>query len=165
MTKDGGSKMKQVLLGVVAIIVCFAMVGCGEKEENVKSNDNSSTQSVENNTSEDNTNEESGETFKPVVLVSNDTKYVIKISESTEYTYFHEGDTITGFQVNMHYSTPAAAELAKKTLEEDQITNPTIDSIVIDGSNLVVRYKSSMYDGRDLNSIKMVYEYVGAVSK
>ena len=157
--------MKKILFGTLAIIICFAMVGCGNEEKNVKTSDNTSTQNAVDNSVEENNEEEIGEPFRPQVLVSDDTRYVVKISETAEYTYFHDGDVITGFQVKMYYSTPEAAVLAKKNIDEEKETNPSIDSIAIDGSNLIVRYKSSMYDGQTLNTIKMVYEYVGATSK
>ena len=148
--------MKKILLGTLAIIACLAMIGCRkEKNTKTKNDKKSDNEIVEENTVE---------SFKPEVLVSDDTRYVVRISKGADYTYFHEGEKITGFQIKMYYDNPTAAENAKKTLEEDRVKNLNIDSIAIDGNNLIIRYNSSMYDNQSLSTLKMVYEYVGELS-
>ena len=114
---------KKIILTLFVLVMCFGLVGCGQKEEDkninndvkqdeVKTNNSNNTQSE----TQDNTvqNEETN-----IELYSDDTKIVFKNDQGMA-VYYYKGKEITGSHLYMDYGTEEAAKIALSVLNTEE---------------------------------------------
>ena len=181
--------MKKVLLGVISIIVCFAMVGCGKKEKEEQENNNVQENSSEistNVTTEENNTEENYDDFTKedweklqqidedytnevkegvsnITLSDDGNKYVFQQGDNVTGIYYHDGNNITGYEVRVKYDSNEEAELAKSTYQREEGDN--IKSIKVVGDEIVVTYSPEEYEGTTLEEIKQAYEVLKIIQE
>ncbi len=179
--------MKKVLLGAIAIIVCFAMVGCGNKENEEKENNNvqensskiSTNVTTEENNTEDNNTEDNNEDFTKEdweKLQQIDEDYTNDIKESvSELTLtadnnkyeFQQGDNARGIYYHDGTNiTGYEARVKYDSKEEAELAKnayqkeegDNIESVKVVGNEIVVTYSPEEYEGTTLEEIKQSYD-------
>ena len=148
---------KELIAGVIAVIACFSLAACGEKQENVtvnnETNSEVSTQTNENQEA----NLEPEVNFNNIEMTSDDTKLVFKLSDSVTSVYYYSGDTITGYEAYVDYDSPELANLAKASYDG---SDDEIESITVSGSRLIVKYVPSVVEDMTVSELKATYELI-----
>ena len=147
------------LLCIMALVLCIALVGCGNQEVKTSENENANnTNSQTENEVKTDVVEGTGESTNVDDVVGNfefysdDTKYVIKYDDNTTATYYHDGKEITGYEIVVEYKTEEEAKAAK--LEYNDYEEDDVESLTVVGNTLVVKYKKEAYEDMTLEELK-----------
>ena len=144
----GGYMKKKLLTGLFAIIMCFALVGCGKEEQkNQPENNNEQPKQEENNKDS-------------VDLYSDDTRIVFSTDQGL-IIFYYEGNKITGYHVYFDYEDNETATYALSTLEKDE----EVEKMYVRDKYLVFEYKESAYEYLTLEDVKKSYSYLEEVKK
>lgn len=149
--------MMKKLLCIIALVLCIALVGCGNQEvktgENENTNNNNSQ--TENEVITDvveGTGENADNVVGDIEFYSDDTKYVIKYDDNTTATYYHDGKEISGYEIVVEYETEEEAKAAK--LEYTDYEEDDVESLTVVGNTLVAKYKKAAYEDMTLEELK-----------
>ncbi len=96
------------------------------------------------------------ESVSDVSLTEEKDKYVIKQGDNMTGIYYHNGKDITGYEVRVSYDSHEEAELAKSEYVPEEGDN--IESIKVDGKDIVVKYSPDEYSDMSLEDVKQTYE-------
>ena len=144
---------KKFLVGLLALVICFTLVGCGNK--NAELNDN-----AQDNTSQNQTDTSNNSNENNIELYSDNTKIVFQ-SGNSKLVYYYSGDKITKYESYFDYGDSATAKYALSVLEKDQ----DIKNVYTKGKYLVIEYNESVYEGATVSDIKALYSYLEEVKK
>ena len=149
---------KKVLVGLLAVIMCFAVVGCGKKDE--ETNNDNSTNNNGTNTQETTSN--NGNDDYVFSFYSDDTKLVYE-SETSRFVFFYSGEKITGYHLYVSYETPELAAYALKAINADN--DDTIKKAYTKGKYLVVEYSESEYSDLTVDDVRIAYQSMTEIKK
>lgn len=147
---------KKVMMCILAILLSFIIVGCGNNGaiDNDESNDN-------NENINENTNVE--ETIDNFNLYSDDTKIVFNYMGVYQIVYYHTGDTITGLEWYYNYENSETASYMvagiKASIDEDD----NVESVKQKGKYVIVKFKEEEYKDMSLEQVKQSYSYLEEV--
>ena len=160
---------KKILLTLFVIVMCFGLVGCGQKEEDKNVNNDVKQDEVKTNNNSDNSNTQSEipnnttqNEAPDIELYSDDTKIVFKNDQGMA-VYYYKGKEITGSHLYIDYGTEEAAKIALSVLNTEE--NETIESAHTEGKYLVIVYKKSTYDTLNVDTLRLVYSYLEEIKK
>ena len=167
--------MKKVLYGVLAIVTLFSLAGCGNKEKEeakvVPSESNvEQTRSTEEIVQEakdvvEELPEETvagyQEALQDIQVTSDNNKLVFQQGENMTAVYYHDGTKITGYEAYIDYDSPELAHAAK--IEADKEKEDDVESIKVEGSRIVVKFKESAYEDTTLEELKQSYAVIQAL--
>ena len=167
--------MKKVVLIVLAFSTMFLLMACGDKkEENEETNNVESDEVIDigEDTSKDNlVNEEKNndeeffedieqarETLNNLEMYSDDSKYIINVTDNTRGIYYHDGEKITGYEIRIEYDSAELAEQARQTYNQEDGDN--IKSIKVDGNELIVEFGPEEYEKTSLKDVEAAYSLI-----
>ncbi len=181
-------KTKLFLIGLISIVLCFALAGCGEQEkveENINAQIDKIMEDILAEIDEENVIEESDiapetivepedtelttepeedseeSTIKALGLYSNDTQIVFK-EDDTYMVFTHNGDEITGYYA---YVICENAELAQAAIDEfNQDRDDDVKDVYLDGNKVVIEYEESVYEGLTVETVKLAYSFLQEVT-
>lgn len=136
---------KKLLVGLLAIFMCFTLTGCGEENTNNGGNINQGG------------NEQQGSNQNDVQLYSDDTKLVFNYNDSYSMVYYFSGEKITGLEFYYNYENIETAAYAKSMLESEYTDDDDVQSVTQNGKYLVVKFKPSAYEDMTTTTVKQLY--------
>lgn len=99
-------------------------------------------------------------------LRSDGTKLVYKGPDDiSTIVFYYEGDTITREVVYFDYEDVSIANIAAQALKSDEADNDGIKSVAVDGTQVVVEYRESEFEGMSVSDIKTAYAYLQEVTQ
>lgn len=170
-------KTKLFLIGLISIVLCLCLTGCGTQENVVTQKDVEqqvnnlidmllSDDETENNTtaavSTENNSTETVSKSNPLKLYSDDTKIVF-LEDDTYMVFTYSGNEITGYTAYVLFDSAAEAQIALAEYNEDP--DEDVKSIQANGSTVVLEYDESVYEGLTVDMIKLAYSYLEEVKK
>ncbi len=109
--------------------------------------------------------EESANSIKEAVsnisVSESSDKYVIKQSDNMVVTYYHNGKEITGNEARITYDSAEEALAAKASYEYDEEDN--IDSVRVEGKDVIVKFTPEEYKDMTLDEVKQVYDLFNVI--
>lgn len=142
-----------------------------ENSNTVSNNNNSSSSSTNSENMEENWNklqeiapDTAGDIKEGVSNLSvsaSNNKYVLKQGENLTAIYYHNGQEITGYEARVKYENHEEAVLAKGSADYTEADD--IESVDVEGDELVVKYKPAAYAGTSLEEIKQAYEAINII--
>ena len=158
---------KKILFCLIAVIMCFTLVGCGKEEQKqsgvlddiIESFSNS--ESDNNNDSKNKENDKTNATIDEIKLYSDNTKMVFNFYDQYNIVYYYSGEEITGLELYYDYKTEDMAKLSKATLEQSQ--DPEVKSIVQKGQYVIITYNEEAYKDMTVEEVKQTYSYLEQV--
>ena len=172
--------MKKFLL-FAAIVACISLIGCGQKEpeqsyeKSEEVVENQATEKEYNNEETPSTEEAVNafkqyapeeyesvkETANSIEVTSNGNMYSFNVADNATAIYHHDGEKITGYEVHVEYETAEDAQLAKNA--NDYTDEDDVESITVDGSTIIVKFKPSAYEDTTLEDIQQTAELLKAL--
>ncbi len=110
-----------------------------------------------------NTADKVRESVANVSLTDEGNKYVIKTNENTSATYYHDGQKITGYEIRITYANNEEAEIAKNSYAREEGDN--IESINVEGNDIIVKFTPEEYSDESLESIRQLYEAISVIQE
>ena len=144
--------LKTLLLGVVAIIMCLSLTGCGSTTENLTKQVENATNEI-TNTIEDNdeNNASDGDSLK---LYSDDSKIVFD-GDQGRLVFGYEGDKITSYKLYVEYENATLANIAVNVLKET--SGSEVKDVKTEGRYVIVEYNESEFKDLTVESVKQAY--------
>ncbi len=140
---------KKIMLGIVSIMMCFLIAGCGNKATNDLKN------VVEKENKE--TNEESSEE-PSIKLYSTDNKLVYNMSDLYFIVIdFDNSGNATGFKWIYDYGDTATAASMVAAIRANMEEATDIKSVSQDGKYIIVDYNESAYEGLTYETTKTAF--------
>lgn len=150
---------KKLLIGLLAVVMCFALTGCGDKESTNPNNDDNKQQEQNENNNDNSLGVGKYKVEKSensILVITNDGSAI----STTEYKF--SGGTLTSAVLTQKYSSSALAKTMYDTMKnEPTITNQYVgmnlksDTITMNLKNEIL----SVYNGMDQNEIyNLMYE-------
>lgn len=144
---------KGLLIGLLTVVICFALTGC-ENKENVEPNNDKNNQQQEEQ--KNNNNSLGVGKYKVekkdnlILVITNDGSAI----STTEYKFTN--GTLTNAMLTQKYSSSALAKTMYDTMKnEPVITNQYVD-MKLNGDTIIMSLKSEMlsiYNGMDQNAV------------
>ena len=172
--------MKKLLLGIVALCLCFGLVACGE--ENLTNNEIEKEQSSETEVVKETENnveketEELEESFEDiynalsdeekekiassvddVAMIKEGNNFIWNISDGMIAKYYTNGSEVTGYEITVVYETNEEAIAAKTEYELDPDPDDNIESLTVDGNKLLVVYNEAEYEDMTYDELEELY--------
>ena len=148
-------KTKVFIIGVIGVILCLVLAGCGEKKENtISDQSNQISNTIITDNSIDNN-------LGIIDLYSDDTKIVFKNSDLNTLVFYYEGDKITGYHAYIDYGDPLTANVALANYTYDE----SVDKVYTQGKYLIVEFKESEYSDLKTSDVRLVYSYLEEITK
>ena len=143
---------KKLLIGLFAVIICFTLTGCGEKENTKSNNDNNNQQQEEkqnnNNLGIGKYKVEKNE--NSILVITNDGS----ATSTTDYKFTN--GVLTNATLTQKYSSSTLAKTMYDTIKnEPAITNQYVD-IKLNSNTITMNLKSevlSIYSDMDQNTV------------
>lgn len=97
-----------------------------------------------------------------LIIESDDTKYVVSISDSSKYIFYYEGDTVTDFEIYIDAKSNENAQKELASYEEIYETEENVEKVKVVDKYIVINYDNKYleneYDTTSLKEIKKFYE-------
>lgn len=146
---------KKILLGLLAVVMCFTLTGCGEEEPqdiNDLLNGGGSSEKGNNDNADDEIN-----------LYSDNTKMVFDFSGIYKIVYYYKGEKITGLEYYYNYESKEVAKLAVTSLKTQYTEEDNIDSITQKGGYVIIKFKEEEYKDTTVQEVKDTYSFLEQV--
>lgn len=139
---------KKILCGLLAIMLCISLTGCGDKTNSENNQNNSNNNSSEKENSKDNE-------VVDYEIKDEDGKVIIDLGGSTTQVYYHDGEMITDFEIYLDWKdNKTAKEMAAIA---KQAADDSIDWIEAKGKYVVYNYKEGNYN--DMTTYEELRDY------
>jgi len=137
---------RKIFIGLLAIAMCFVLVGCGKTVEDNEEDNVLDTGTTTNNGSDE-----------EVKLYSDNTKYVFEYV-NTKYVFYYSGDTITAYHTYVDYETAASAKAVYSALKLGDYED--LDKVTQKGRYLVFEWNKRTYEDMTASDLRTAYSYM-----
>lgn len=131
---------RNFLIGILALFMCFTLVGCGNNEKTYNNDNNNQPEQSENNQNQQDNNSQSDDNFE---IKSTDNKLVFVDASGMNYSVFHfENDKIVKYEVVVKYPSVELARIMYESLYKED----SVDKVSIKGTYIIVEENADKYD-------------------
>ena len=153
-------KTKLFLIGLISIVLCLCLTGCGAQEKTTQNDiENQINSLIDDIFSEtDATNSSTSATTDKARDVSDlykDNTLVFEDDDDTYMVFTYSGEKITGYSVYIVYESEEIAKLALNEYNLDP--DEDVKRAYVDGNRVVIEYDESVYDDLTTTAVKFLY--------
>ena len=159
-------------LGILLILMCFILTGCGNKSEETSTNEsnkntqnNSTSIDTEIKTNNNTTTQDktSVDDVDIVELYSDDSKLVFKSADTVYMVFTYSGDKITGYSTYADCGSVSGANAA--LIEYNKNPDEEVKRVYTKGQYFVAEFKESEYVGLSVSEIRQAMSYLQEIKK